>query len=288
MALSKAELEDLEHAKALLENPGIAARLSDLEGSPLAHGMRLLPAKWQGAVHSATESALMKAADVAVKTLGGGGSTRLRDNFHRIAVAASGAAGGAFGLPALALELPISTTLMLRSIADIAAAEGEDPRAIETKLACLMVFALGSTKDRRDDAAESGYFAARSALASAVTEATKHLAQKGLGKGVAPPLVRLVTLIGSRFGIVVSEKAAAQAIPILGAAGGALINTVFIGHYQDMARGHFVVRRLERVHGAEAVREAYESLSRPSKKGGSTGERVVAVVAASRRPRRQG
>jgi hypothetical protein len=93
-----------------------------------------------------------------------------------------------------------------------------------------------------------------------VAEATKHLAQKGLGKGVAPPLVRLVTLIGSRFGIVVSEKAAAQAIPILGAAGGALINTVFIGHYQDMARGHFIVRRLERAHGPEAVREAYEAL----------------------------
>ena len=288
MALTKKELEELEHAKALLENPGIAARLSDVVGSPIEHGMKMLPARWQRAVHSATESALMKAADVAVSTLGKGGSTRFRDNFHRVAVAASGAAGGAFGLPALAIELPVSTTLMLRSIADIAAAEGEDPRTIETKLACLMVFALGSTKDKRDDAAESGYFAARSALATAVSEATKHLAQKGLGKGVAPPLVRLVTLIGSRFGIVVSEKAAAQAIPILGAAGGALVNTVFIGHYQDMARGHFVVRRLERAHGPEAVREAYESLSRPSRTGRSVGERVVAVVAPSRRPRNQG
>jgi hypothetical protein len=123
-----------------------------------------------------------------------------------------------------------------------------------------MVFALGSTKDARDNAAESGYFAARSALASAVTEAAKHLAQKGLGKSGGPALVRLVGLIASRFGIVVSEKAAAQAIPILGAAGGALINTIFIGHYQDMARGHFIVRRLEREHGGEAVQEAYRLL----------------------------
>ena len=288
MALSQAELEELRRAKALLENPGIAARLADLVGSPIERGMKMLPDKWQRGVHGATETALMKAADVAVRTLGNGRSTRLRDNFHRLAVAASGAAGGAFGLPALALELPVSTTLMLRSIADIAAAEGEDPRAIETKLACLMVFALGSARDKSDDAAESGYFAARSALATAVSEAAKHLAQKGLGKGVAPPLVRLITLIGARFGIVVSEKAAAQAIPILGAAGGALINTVFIGHYQDMARGHFVVRRLERVHGAEAVRVAYESLSRPSRKGDSAVGRVMAVVAPSRRPPRQG
>ena len=125
---------------------------------------------------------------------------------------------------------------------------------------CLSVFALGSTRDTRDDAAESGYFAVRSALATAVTEAARHIAQKGLAKEGAPALVRLVALIAARFGVVVSEKAAAQAIPILGAAGGALINTIFIGHYQDMARGHFTVRRLERLHGELAVREAYDQL----------------------------
>ena len=177
-----------------------------------------------------------------------------------MAAAASGAAGGAFGLAALSWELPLSTTLMLRSIADIAASEGENPRHIDTKLACLTVFALGSTKDKRDNATESGYFAARAALASAVTEASTHLARKGLAKSGAPALVRLVAAIGARFGIVVSEKAAVQAIPIIGAAGGAMVNTVFIGHYQDMARGHFIVRRLEKIHGAEPVRAAYEKV----------------------------
>ena len=122
------------------------------------------------------------------------------------------------------------------------------------------MFALGSPKDARDDAAESGYFAARSALATAVTEASRHLAQKGLAKGGGPPLVRLISLIGARFGIVVSQKTAAQLVPVIGAAGGALINTIFIGHYQDMARGHFIVRRLEKIHGAEPVRIAYEGL----------------------------
>ncbi|HEX5130411.1 MAG TPA: EcsC family protein, partial [Usitatibacter sp.] len=106
----------------------------------------------------------------------------------------------------------------------------------------------------------SGYFAARAALASAVTEATKYLAEKGLGKSGAPALVRLIALIGTRFGIVVSQKAAAQMVPVIGAAGGALINTIFIGHYQDMARGHFIVRRLEKIHGTEPVRIAYEKL----------------------------
>jgi hypothetical protein len=87
-----------------------------------------------------------------------------------------------------------------------------------------------------------------------------HLAKKGLAKGSAPALVRLVSLIASRFGIVVSQKAAAQLIPIIGAAGGATINALFIEHYQQMATGHFIVRRLEKIYGSEPVKSAYEAL----------------------------
>jgi hypothetical protein len=255
--LSKEELADLKRAKSLLENPGLGAKLSSLLGSPVEKGVKMLPSSWQKSVHKATEAALMKALDVAVTSLGERPRVKSQDGFHRMAAAASGAAGGAFGLAALSWELPLSTTLMLRSIADIAASEGENPRHLDTKLACLSVFALGSTKDKRDNAAESGYFAARAALATALSEASAHLSKKGLAKSGAPALVRLITTIGARFGIVVSEKAAVQAIPIIGAAGGAVVNTVFIGHYQDMARGHFIVRRLEKIHGAEPVRAAY-------------------------------
>ena len=261
MTLPKADLDDLKRAKALLENPGIAAKLSSFVGSPVEHGMKMLPARLQSGVHKATEAALLKALDVAVNSLGEARPAhRSRDRMHTIAAAASGAAGGAFGIVALTWELPLSTTLMLRSIADIATTEGENPRHLETKLACLTVFALGSTRSTRDNAAESGYFAARAALASAVSEAAKHLAQKGIGKSGGPALVRLISLIGARFGIVVSEKVAAQAVPIIGAAGGALINTLFIGHYQDMARGHFIVRRLEKIHGSETIRRAYDRI----------------------------
>jgi len=261
MTLPKNDLDDLKRAKALLENPGIAAKLSNLVGSPVERGMKMLPSRMQASVHKATEAALLKALDIAVTSLGEAApAQKSRDGMHKIAAAASGAAGGAFGLVALTWELPLSTTLMLRSIADIAAAEGENPRHLETKLACLSVFALGSTRSKEDNAAESGYFAARAALASAVTEAAKYLAEKGLTKSGAPALVRLIALIGARFGVVVSEKAAAQALPILGAAGGALINTIFIGHYQDMARGHFIVRRLEKTHGTEIIRRAYDRI----------------------------
>lgn len=259
--LTKQELADLKRAKLLLENPGLAARLSSMLGSPLERGMAMLPARFQSTVHKASEAAMMKALDVAVKSMGAetGKASLSKDRAHKFAAATSGAVGGAFGLFALSIELPVSTTIMLRSIADIAKSEGENVQHIETRLACLTVFALGG-RAANDNAAESGYFAARVAMASAVSEAAKYLAEKGMSKAGAPALVRLVSLIASRFGIVVSEKAAAQAIPIIGAASGALINTLFIEHFQNMARGHFIVRRLEKTYGAEPVRRLYQDL----------------------------
>ena len=49
-------------------------------------------------------------------------------------------------------------------------------------------------------------------------------------------------------------------MPVVGAVGGAAVNAAFAHHFQTMARGHFTVRRLEREHGAEAVRFEYERL----------------------------
>ena len=58
----------------------------------------------------------------------------------------------------------------------------------------------------------------------------------------------------------VSEKVAAQAAPILGAIGGAAVNAAFADHFQTLARGHFIVRRLERQHGASVVAFEYQRL----------------------------
>ncbi len=74
-------------------------------------------------------------------------------------------------------------------------------------------------------------------------------------------LVRLITTIASRFGVIVSEKVAAMAIPAIGAIGGALINTIFMDHFQDIAQGHFTIRRLERKHGAHLIEQEYKNLS---------------------------
>jgi hypothetical protein len=73
----------------------------------------------------------------------------------------------------------------------------------------------------------------------------------------APAIARLLSAIASRFGVVVSEQAAAKAIPVIGAASGAVINVLFIDHFQDMARGHFIIKRLEAKYGQGTVESAY-------------------------------
>ena len=258
MPLSAEDHAQLAGARDLLENPGLAVKISSLIGTPIEKGFELLPAGWRDKVGSATRDALHYALRAALLTMTAR-ADEAHPRWHKFASAVSGATGGAFGLPALVVELPVSTTIICRSIADIARANGEDLDDMAVRMACLEVFALGGPA-RTDDAAESGYFAVRAALAQAVSEAGRYLATHASVQDGAPAMVRLVALIAARFQVQVSQKAAAQAVPIIGAAAGAIINLMFIDHFQDMSRGHFTVRRMERIHGAQAVRAAYDRL----------------------------
>jgi Cu2+-exporting ATPase len=56
------------------------------------------------------------------------------------------------------------------------------------------------------------------------------------------------------------ERVAASAVPIAGAIGGATVNVVFTRHYQQLARGHFAVRALERRYGYGVVQGAYDRI----------------------------
>lgn len=258
MSLTAEDQEALREAHTLLTKPGLAARLADLFGRPLESVFRALPKSVHGSIEAAVQKAVRQCLDVAVNSLGKPGGPRA-DLLHRVATGVAGAAGGAFGLAALAVELPVTTTVMMRSIADIARRQGEDLRDPEARLACLSVFALGG-RGSQDDASESGYYAIRAMLAKTVSDTARYIAERGLAEEGAPVLVRFLATIASRFGVVVSEKAAAQAVPVIGAAGGATINVLFMEHFQNVARGHFTIRRLERRYGAGPVRAEYEQL----------------------------
>ncbi|MBF0111586.1 MAG: EcsC family protein [Desulfamplus sp.] len=258
MILDSCDIYDLEKAKYLLENRGLAAKLTDMFGTPIERGFEMLPQNWKDRVGLITHSALSKALSTAVTTLKDRPCRKSSNFWHKLAVGTTGGVGGFFGLTALAIELPISTTIMLRSIADIARSEGEIIKSPQTQLSCMEVFALSGKKDT-DDMHDSAYFTARAALASSLSRAAEFIAERGLVDG-SPTLVRFILQISERFSVPVSEKVVSQAIPAIGSAGGAIINTLFINHFQDMARGHFTVRRLERKYGKEVVQIAYEQI----------------------------
>lgn len=77
----------------------------------------------------------------------------------------------------------------------------------------------------------------------------------------APVIVRFVSAIAARFNVVVTEKVAAQTLPVVGAACGAAVNVAFVANFQRVAAGHFAVRSLERTWGFDAVRAAYEAIA---------------------------
>jgi hypothetical protein len=256
--LSPGDLAALREAVRLLERSTFAGRLAGMAGRPLELLGQTMPAFVSEAVSRAAETALKAALRVAITTLPKA-RPGPRTRFNTLIAAASGAVGGALGIATLPVELPFSTTLMLRAIAEIARQEGEDPADPETALACLQVFALGG-RSPADDLAQSGYFAVRGALAKSIGEAARLLTQRGMLDEGAPILARLAAQIASRFGLVVSQKVAAGAVPIIGAIGGAAVNAAFMDHFQGLGRAHFTVRRLERAYGRETVRAAYEEI----------------------------
>ncbi|MGI9202899.1 MAG: EcsC family protein [Woeseiaceae bacterium] len=264
MPLTENDLATLRDAYAMLENPSLAVRLSSAVGMPVEAVTRELskraPDGVVDVVSKSTHKAIEFVMQSSVRTIRDEEQTPASPGLHKAAAITTGAVGGFFGLSTLVVELPVTTAIMFRSIVDIARAEGEAPSDPETLLNCMQVFAMGSGVSNQDDAAETSYYGVRLALGKALTDAMQYVANYGVGSASAPALVRLISAVAHRFGIVVTQKAMAQTMPVLGAVGGGLVNTIFISHFQDMARGHFVVRGLERKYGDETVQAAYRRL----------------------------
>jgi len=272
MELTKSELATLEAAYTMLENPSWWVQLSSAAGMPVEAVARQLSKKAPEAVVNVVSKSTHRAIEFVMQssvwTMRGEEQGPASPRLHQAAALTTGAVAGFFGLETLIVELPLTTGIMFRSIADIARAEGESPKDPETMMNCLQVFAMGSRLSDKDDAAETSYYGVRVALSKVVTDALQYVASHGVGSASAPPLVRLIAAVAARFGIVVTQKAMAQTIPVLGAIGGGLVNTIFISHFQDMARGHFSIRKLERRYGDDVVKNAYLQL----KSGGITGK----------------
>jgi hypothetical protein len=258
--LSQPDREALKLAVHNLENPNFAARLADYAGVPVNRVLSILPKFANGQLSAMVRSAVMKGLDVAIDTLEEDATLPPLTGFSSFLAGVTGGVSGLIGFAALPFELPLTTTFMLRAIAAIARHEGEDLSQIEARLACLEVFAFGAKRPAGQQI-DIGYYAARALLNKYTSEIAAFVAERGAVDVSAPVVTSLVSEIVSRFGLVVSDKAAAGALPILGAVGGATVNVIFMDHFQRIAQAHFALRRLERTYGSATVRQLYADLS---------------------------
>ena len=263
--LSQEDRDALRRAKQVLESPSLTMKLTGVLGAPVEKMIARLPDFATGKINDATQLALRKCLNIALRTLGkpqtpDAEPEKPSNLLHKLAVATTGAAGGAFGFLALPVELPVTTTLIFRSVCDIARSEGEDLGSVDTQLQCLAVLGMGGNPDKQEEDADLGYFVLRGALAQAISKASSDITAKGIAAHSSAAVFKLVQTVASRFSVQVTEQMAAKSIPAIGAVLGATVNTLFIDHFQQMAHGHFTVRRLERKYGSVAVKAAYQAI----------------------------
>jgi hypothetical protein len=260
----------LAAAAAALENPNLAARIADYAGAPLNRVLALLPKAADRRLSRAAEAAMLRCLRTAIRTLDEKEERRPKPWLSSVAAGVTGGVSGLVGVAALPIELPVTATLMLRSVAAIARHKGEDLSQPEPRLACVQVFGLGSRSTGAQssgtpnlgaptlgDRGDVGYFAARTVLSRLSGSAVAEIMQRGAVQMSTPVAGSLLSELVSRFSLVVSDRIAASALPVVGAVGGATINVIFMNHFQRIAEAHFTVRSLERRYGFDTVHRHY-------------------------------
>lgn len=224
------EAAALAHALARLEESWVA-RSRGL-GAGLEAQWARLPAALRGRVEAQMAQALAAGLGLAARAPRLGG--RRGPGWLLLA---SGAAGGAGGLLGALAEMPVALTLFLQVIREEARAAGLDPDRAGVQRAAVDIL-----------------ISARPMVAAEVLDpafVTARLALSGpsLSGWIARMAPRLVPVLGPRL--------AASAVPVLGALGGAAMNTLWAGHYRALARIRFRLMVLAEHHGTEAVVRAF-------------------------------
>ena len=258
--LDPADRACLARAVALLEKNSFVTTLARMAGRPVNAVVASLPSAVGETIMKASNNAILKCLKFALKPRGPRNLIAIAGKHPVLVSGIAGAVGGFAGVAGLLMELPVTTVVMFQAITRIAASEGEDVSRPEVRLACLEVFAL-STDGRGPAVLESGYYAARDALAKSTDEAAHYVLRRSTALEAGPAVVRMVSAIAPRFGLLVSQELAAAAIPIIGAATGSSLNIAFVQHFNNIARGHFAVRSLERKYGEGRIREEFERMS---------------------------
>lgn len=186
-------------------------------------------------VKSQLETATTHALHVSVRAAAGAHGSLPRTGRHgSVAVSAlMGAAGGAGGLGTALAELPLTVTFLMRVMLEAAEHHGFDADDPEIRAACVQLFALAGPLDS-DDGADIGFVATRMTL-------------------TGPAVHALIARVAPKLALVLGQKLAAQAVPVLGAVAGASVNAVFTSYYREMAMIRFSLMRLSRDTGLDEL-----------------------------------
>lgn len=216
---------------------GVLMKAINFVGGQVEDGLKMLPKPLRDQLNEVTRNALRRSYDIAARSRGGMGQRFGSDQSHRIIGTLSGAIGGFGGLPTALAELPVATTLIFRAVLHVAAAYGEDPASDETRMECLAVFGSGGPGSA-DDGVDTAFIGARLSLSGAAVNT-------------------LISRVAPKFAAVLSQKLAAQTVPVLGAVAGAGTNYAFVDNYVALAHVHFGLRQLVRDHGEAAVLDEF-------------------------------
>ncbi len=216
-------------------------------------GVRSLPPNWRDELHTRAREALWWAFRRMVATMDADrlGQPPARRT-HRLMATASGFVTGAAGLPGILADLPTSTLLVLRSIADIARSHGYDIRDPAVQAACMEAFAFGGPTDEDDDA-DLAFWSTRAA---------------------APVLSDMLPAIAGRLAASWAAVLPAKAVPVVGSVASAAINWHFSGYFQHMAGIVFSLRPLEERYGRQQVRDLFSAVIEEMRRGRSTSTRL--------------
>lgn len=234
----EARLKKLAERHRRAGNVGI--QLLNMVGGQAETLLSRLPGPVRERLDDSTERALRLAMDGANRSRG-----VVSDSpgwLNRAVTTAMGAAGGMGGLPTALAELPVTTTVLLRAIQDVAVEHGFDPDEPGVQYDCIQVFAAAGPLDH-DDGSDLAFLSTRVAV-------------------TGPTVQALIARVAPRLATVLGQKLAAQAVPVLGAAAGAATNYAYTSYYQQMAHVHFGLRRLAIDAGRDhdAMLEEFRSL----------------------------
>jgi EcsC protein family len=207
-------------------------------GNAVHRGLTKIPRDWQDEITKTLREALSFAQRISTARMQDDPGLRSSKNLYSAMAVATGVAGGAFGLPAILAELPITTGLILRSIADVGRSHGERLDGPDFAATCIEVFAFGGPLDEDDDS-DIAFIAARIG-AIEVTDFTAKVAV--------------------RYASAMAPKIAAMSVPLVGAVLGAGVNWAYMRFYQSMAQVLFTLRPIERSHDTAQVRSCFASL----------------------------